>query len=244
MPDASLLKRLYAVVLLCWMSHVSYAQSASIRVLFRHMANGKPLVLRDSTYQNASGETYSVSRLKYYVSHVSLPGVISKMEPEDYYLVDVAKEQYAFTLQAEAGTIRQLRFLLGVDSLANVSGAQTGALDPLNDMFWTWNSGYIFFKLEGESPQSGADLHRIEHHLGGFRNGQAIATSIQLNLPAPLIVRAGEQKTLVIEMNLDAYWNGDAPISIRSTPLCMTPGPLTMQLAANFKQLFQIKTIE
>jgi hypothetical protein len=166
------------------------------------------------------------------------------MEPEDYYLVDLAKDQYAFTLQAEPGTIRQIRFLLGVDSLANVSGAQTGALDPLNDMFWTWNSGYIFFKLEGESPQSGADLHRIEHHLGGFRSGQSIATWIQLDLPETLIVRAGDQKTIVVNMNLDAYWDGSPTNSIQALPLCMTPGPLTMQLASHFTQLFRIQTIE
>jgi hypothetical protein len=244
MPDASSLKRLYAIVLLCMIGYFSTAQTAAVRLEFRHTANGKPLVLRDSVYHNALGETYSVSRLKYYISHATLVDTKSRMEPEDYYLVDLAKDQYAFTLQAEPGTIRQIRFLVGVDSLANVSGAQTGALDPLNDMFWTWNSGYIFFKLEGESPQSGADLHRIEHHLGGFRNGQAIATWIQLDLPQAMKLQAGDQKTIVVNMNLDGYWDGPQPNSIQAMPLCMTPGPLTIQLASHFAQLFRIQTIE
>ena len=52
-----------------------------------------------------------------------------------------------------AGNYNSLSFLLGVDSMHNVSGAQTGALDPANDMFWTWNSGYVMAKMEGASPR-------------------------------------------------------------------------------------------
>ena len=50
------------------------------------------------------------------------------------------------------GDYTELQFLLGVDSLHNVSGAQTDDLDPAKDMFWTWNSGYVMAKMEGNSP--------------------------------------------------------------------------------------------
>jgi hypothetical protein len=50
--------------------------------------------------------------------------------------------------------ITGIRFLLGVDSARNVSGIQTGALDPARGMFWTWNSGYVMAKIEGSSPSA------------------------------------------------------------------------------------------
>ena len=59
--------------------------------------------------------------------------------------------------------------MLGVDSVRNVSGAQTGGLDPAKGMFWTWSSGYIFFKLEGSSPKSGDVQKNLTYHIGGFQ---------------------------------------------------------------------------
>ena len=43
---------------------------------------------------------------------------------------------------------------LGVDSLRNVTGVQTGALDPAMDMYWTWNTGYVMAKLEAAAQQA------------------------------------------------------------------------------------------
>ncbi|WP_316930094.1 MbnP family protein, partial [Hymenobacter sp. IS2118] len=36
------------------------------------------------------------------------------------------------------GDYQSVSFTVGVDSARNVAGAQTGALDPNNGMFWTW----------------------------------------------------------------------------------------------------------
>jgi hypothetical protein len=44
-------------------------------------------------------------------------------------------------LNTSLKNITAIKFLLGVDSLKNVSGIQTGALDPAKGMFWTWNTG-------------------------------------------------------------------------------------------------------
>ncbi len=56
-----------------------------------------------------------------------------------------------------------LAFTLGVDSITNQSGAFGGGLDPTKGMYWTWQSGYINFKLEGNYLNKG-----FEFHLGGF----------------------------------------------------------------------------
>ena len=64
------------------------------------------------------------------------------------------------------GDYTGITFTIGVDSLRNVAGAQSGALDPSNNMFWSWNTGYIFLKMEGTSPESPSKA--LVFHVGGF----------------------------------------------------------------------------
>ena len=65
-------------------------------------------------------------------------------ESESYHLVDQSQPgSLSWSFEAEENPFTTLHFLLGVASARIVSGAQTGALDTLKDMFWTWNSGYI-----------------------------------------------------------------------------------------------------
>ena len=56
-----------------------------------------------------------------------------------------------------AGDYNQITFTIGVDSLRSTMDVskRPGVLDPAqghDGMYWTWNSGYIFFKMEGISP--------------------------------------------------------------------------------------------
>ena len=74
-------------------------------------------------------------------------------------------------------------FLLGVDSLTNVSGAFGGDLDPIKGMYWAWNSGYINLKLEGTSPGSPYPSHGFELHLGGYLPPNATAQRVVLPEP-------------------------------------------------------------
>ena len=68
-------------------------------------------------------------------------------QKNDYHLVNQAIDSsLSFTISLAANKYDSVGFLLGVDSAGNTSGAQTGALDPLNDMFWTWNTGYVMEK--------------------------------------------------------------------------------------------------
>ena len=231
------------LVLLFAGSVSAQSTTGTIDIQFIHTANGKQLTLRDSSYANPFGEAYTVNKLKYYVGHFSLEGNTAAISKEPYFLVNAAHEEDHLLLTVETGTYHSIGFTLGVDSIDNCSGAQSGALDPLNDMFWTWNSGYIFFKLEGTSPASGADLQRIEHHIGGYKGDQNVASAVQLTFPENelLTVAANKKTTVLIETNLDHYWNSRSEIRISAVPAIMTPGPLSKKIAANFSSLFSVK---
>ncbi len=221
------------------------AKNGTVTISFINTNNANTVVLDDSTYTNAFGEKYSISKLKYYISNLSVSKKNDAVRNENCYLVNAVSEQNNITLLLKPGIYTNIHFLLGVDSIKNCSGAQTGALDPINDMFWTWNSGYVMFKLEGNSASSPADLQRIEHHIGGYRNGNNVAKQIELLLPAlhELKVEANSNTTITIETNLDHYWHGNNDIKISEIPVCSSTGTLAKKIASNFPGMFSIKNI-
>lgn len=216
-----------------------------LKITFINTANGAPVVLHDSTYINAFGEEYTISKLKYYISNISLTSAKTIKEKNSYHLIDLAKST-SFQLELKEGIYKNISFLLGVDSIRNCSGAQTGALDPMNDMFWTWNSGYVMFKMEGKSPSSTSDLARIEHHVGGYKGANNVATPVKLLFPdkGELKIKENTTTEIFIETNLDNYWKGKADIRIAEAPVCTLPGPLAKTIASNFAGMFSLKTIE
>ena len=103
--------------------------------------------------QPMTQDSLNFSTFKYYVSNFKLKKSDGSywVHPESYFLVDLSNSEsleLSFS-DIPAGVYTDLVFTLGVDSLSNVDGAQTGALSVANEMFWSWNSGYIMLKAEG-----------------------------------------------------------------------------------------------
>ena len=217
-----------------------------IEIIFLHMVDEKPLVLHDSIYWNPHHEPYTVKKLKYYLTDFYLDNLQLNMGNDSYVLIDASNEYNIIRATIPAGNYHTLRFKLGVDSADNCSGAQTGALDPANDMFWTWNSGYIFFKFEGSSDSSMADMNRLEYHLGGYKSGQGLQTEIRLEdndlIGIPVSANKNQKTRLTIVIDLNRFW-GDRKegLTISELPLSMKPGIRVDYFRQQFRQLFRIE---
>lgn len=212
-----------------------------ITIQFRHKVGAVDLQLFNKTYTNPFGEPIVITRFKYYISHVSLVGAGQKEKELSgkTFLIDEAEpnsKTLVFTTDITAP--QTLSFVIGVDSLLNVSGVQTGALDPLHGMFWTWNSGYIFAKLEGKSDSSHAPAHSVNWDVGGFRSPNNAGRKIQLTLPVQLI--SASDPVIVIDADLLKWFNAQHTIKMAQSPLCHQPGRLAMQLADNYSRMFTI----
>lgn len=221
--------------------------TGTVKITFINTVKGKPLELNTGKYVNPFGEAYSISKFKYYISQVSLHrGKAVFFEPENFHLVDESNaDALHFSFALDAGDYSSLNFLLGVDSLHNVSGAQTGALDPLNDMFWTWNSGYVMAKLEGRSPQSKLVNNKLEFHIGGFMGEHNVLKNITPNFPAgkSLNIQEGKTSEIIIEADIDNWWQQPNNIKIAEHPVCSTPGPLAKKIADNYSKMFTVKEV-
>jgi hypothetical protein len=121
--------------------------------------------IEDSTIEILD-ESNVVSKLMFYVSDLQLEtkdGDVLKMAP--YYLIDFSNSSSLLleAINPNKKEVKAIQFKLGIDSITNVSGAFGGALDPTKGMYWSWQSGYINFKMEGKTVNENYILH-----LGGY----------------------------------------------------------------------------
>jgi methanobactin biosynthesis MbnP-like protein len=211
--------------------------AGSITIQFRHKVGDRGLQLLNEIYTNPLGEPITITRFKYYISHVSITGAGQKekeLSPETFLIDEAVPGSKTLTFTTDITTPQTLSFVIGVDSALNVSGVQTGSLDPLNGMFWTWNSGYIFAKLEGKSDSSKAPAHSLQYNVGGFRSNNNAIRNVQLTLPQ------GTTK-YVIDADLLKWFSGKHTIKVTQSPLCHQPGALAMKLADNYANMFSIE---
>jgi hypothetical protein len=211
------------------------------------IANGAPLEL-NTAYVDDLGEDYSVTAFKFYISNISISDGESanSAEQESYHLVDASNAgTRSFSAQLGRISFNRIRFLVGVDSLRNVSGAQTGALDPMNGMFWTWNSGYIMAKLEGTSTFSTAPGQRIQYHIGGYAGAEATQRWVTLGFPGggTYTITPEQPLALTIDVDLDKWFHSAHDLPISANPLVMTPGPLSVQQADNYATMFTVTKV-
>ena len=237
------------IIILCLHGHRADAQKkGNITVRMNHFAAAEKLVA-GGLYKNSYGETYTIDRLKYYISGIKLISTDGNavMESGDpCYLVYSDDElSGTITFEVSEGRYSAISFLLGVDSLYNVSGAQTGALDPVNGMFWTWNTGYVSIKIEGRSPLSNLPQHLIEYHLGGFKGPDNVNQRIDLLFPGGN-TDTKENKTTMIRVKTDvnSFFNSVHSLPIKNNPACTSPGRLARQYSENYARIFSIDKVE
>lgn len=226
----------YILLLLLGLS-VCCESQAQQSISFQHFVGDQTLVLEDSI-KNGNEEILVVKRFKYYISNMVLIDAQGNRQniPDSYYLINEAEpNSKKIILPKSNKNYSAIEFVLGVDSARNCSGIQTGVLDPMQGMFWTWNTGYVFAKLEGSSPSSSLPAHAFTYHIGGFRTGENVLKTIRLEIPGTVL-----PKDLQVKVNLNAWFSGINTLLIAERPVCHSPGNLAMKIAANYAQMFSI----
>jgi hypothetical protein len=220
---------------------VAGVSQKQLSLIFHHKAGNEELVLGNA-YITPLGEKITVQKFRYYISNVSVTDKQGKTSilPVDYFLVDEADSlSRTIHLSVPDNAISSIQFLLGVDSIRNVSGVQTGALDPMKGMFWTWNSGYIMAKLEGVSESSTIAGHYFTYHIGGFKGANNTLKTISLTLP--------QSTTAVQEVHINAdintWFKNSSDIRTSETAVCHMPGPLAKKIADNYNAMFSINAV-
>lgn len=237
-------------------SQYNPSASADLSVEFDHIAGGQNVLLGSTSYTNAAGESFTIDVLKYFVSNIKLTKTDGSeyVVPQDssYFLVDESVSgANKIKLKVPEGEYKNISFVLGVDSLRNTMdiSQRTGVLDPAGTaagMYWSWNSGYIFFKMEGTSPQApvdGTGNRKYRYHIGGF-GGYSTPMfnnikTITIDLTASGIAKIKTGRTPNIHLMVDVLkvLNGTTNVSIAANPTVMV-SPYSVNIANNYVSMF------
>lgn len=222
--------------------HLKYS---TVKIIFNNVVKNNPIVLYDSIYTNPFDEKYTINKFRYYISNVSLRNSSKDFLQKNHsYLIDEKNPQSLnISFSVPPGNYSSVAFLLGVDSLHNVSGAQDGALDPTNDMFWTWNTGYVMAKLEGNSPSSALVNNKYEFHIGGFSGKYNVLKNICLNFQGEVNFASGKTIEIHINVDVDYWWQNPNVIRISEMAAVNAPGKLALKLSDNYAKMFHLKKI-
>jgi hypothetical protein len=196
-------------------------------------------------FTNANNDTITITKFKYFISNI----VLTKEDnstytvPENYHVIDHgAGGKQSFTVtNVPGGSYKAVRFMIGVDSARNKSGAQTGGLDPAGeaaDMYWSWNTGYIMFKIEGTSPQSGNVNKGLEYHIGGFGGVNKTQRNINLGFGSPLATVAQDKTPkLYFNSKITEFFKTPTTINVANYYSVVSTGSNAKMFADNYADM-------
>lgn len=172
----------------------------TLRFNFSHSFGSSPLQLSPKQFFTTN-DTIRLTELRYYISNITLTKESgASINLGNYELIDFDSLNPITTISLSnvpEGNYKSFSFLVGVDSVRNTSGAQEGALDPNNGMFWTWNTGYIFFKARGRYSSSNS----FALDIGGTGN------SIRISYDVAKIAPTSGAPTVSIQLDVQRIFN-------------------------------------
>lgn len=198
----------------------------------------------DYPYRTAMSQDFNIQTLGYYISRVELTGPNGESYSDEVSTGATAEEVKGFyqVLESNAssksialenvpvGTYDKITFTIGVEADYVQDGANAGILDPSNGgWLWNWDSGYIFYKLEGTSPASTKVDHTFKFHIGGWKEmaGNASLVNnvkrITLDFPSSAEVTTSSDQEAHIIMNLLEILDGHHAVDFSTTDRVMSP---------------------
>ena len=148
-------------LLFLWSLISVVARGQSVVTIHHQVTLGDAKVVLGEWQKSDSNVSIRIDNLRWYVS---LPPAGKKGSKA--WLLDLA-DSSSLDQQMSRPVNNKISLLFGVDSAIQVGGVGTGALDPLRGMYWTWQTGYVQWKMEGAIRVDGVESP-LELHLGGF----------------------------------------------------------------------------
>jgi len=190
----------------------------------------------NSNYVSSQKDTLSFETVKLYLTGFQLEYKDQSIYTENnsYHLIDVENpETMQFSIANHINKeIKAIKFNIIVDSLASVSGAMEGDLDATKGMYWAWQSGFINFKIEGQSPSCKTRKNKFQFHVGGYLEPYYAMRNVNINF------NDNNKNHVNLVMDLGKLFS---EISLKETNTIMIPGKEAIKIADLSTKLFSIE---
>lgn len=212
---------------------------------------------RNFTYINpVTNEDFQVYLCNYFISNVKLKTTEGKEyavpQDESYFLVSEGSEesQNIKIPNVPFGSYSEITFTIGIDSTRSAAGLTNppkGLLSGVNQgMYWSWNTGYIFFMFEGTSSllkgnhQDGEDFM---YHIGGYSGAINNIRKKTYSLSTKAVVSATSTPEIGFKTDLLKVFNGKNQLRIAKNSVVMFD-PYSVEIMANIEQAISLDNIK
>lgn len=230
-------KLLITMVLSCFLTSVYSQKSKTIIPNFKAVYNQIVFFQPGKYLAAGDGDSIKINILKFYISDISFQNRQKPVYKEKvrFHLVNVFDSAMDHIKLSKAVNSKNdiLKFSVGIDSATNAAGALSGALDPVNGMYWTWQSGYIHFKLEGSKKHGNEKAQNFQYHIGGYQ--------FPFNSVREITLKSSNNDTLTIYVDIEKLLNTYDDVPVQNI---MSPGFPAMQLANQFQSILSIRKNE
>ena len=229
--------KIFIGLLSCLFFQSAFAQEKKDSLVLRLNLKFKDETLvQNKKYISESKDTLEIDVLRFYISNIKFQYSDDTpfSEPNSYHLIDIENPnslRIPITKTLEKA-ISKVSFSIGIDSLASVSGAMSGDLDPTKGMYWAWQSGFINMKIEGKSSSCKTRKNAFQFHIGGYLKPNYAIRTIELK---PI------NSHLEIDVDLAELFKY---IKLSENNSIMIPGEKAMELADKTIGMFSVNNTE
>jgi hypothetical protein len=219
-----------------------------ITIKFIPVWNGKVVTI-DSIYTNSLNQRIRFENITTYFSNIYLGNGADSILFSQVELLQLLGGQASITKNLEPGSYSKLSFGLGIPPELNKNvdpsiypNASPLSVQGSNGMFWYWNTGYIFFKIDGRTDLSGTPnaplLNTFAFHCGDdplYREKTFSFATIQSEDFTTNEIEVYVDMQLLMEGEND-------PIDLATDNITHTTGnfPLAERVTNHFAQAFTI----
>ncbi len=222
------------------------ASAATLQIQITPKVFGGDLQPASLRYQTSAGETFSVTRVSYFVSDVALQrddgSWLEFSNSVEWFDFERNRDSIRID-QVPPGEFRTVRFLVGLDPEKNHTDiAKIPAESPLNpdvnNLYWGWQTNYIFMALEGLWRNSSGELDGWAYHLARDTN------SVRITLAATMQIT--NETKLQLDFDLANVLNAPRPLSFvkdGSSTHSRDGDPVAAALVENLPSAFRVSKI-
>ena len=202
--------------------------------------NGQPLQLQDEVVGD-DGYRLKFETVKFYVSNPEShsENLVGEWGP---FLVDFEKsDPQVWQVPVMPGTYSGISFGLGLDPTTNSTDPSSvevnHPLSSLQNMYWTWASKYIFWKVEGRADTGSGDFDQLFlFHIGmdAFYERTEV-------LPSAFTITSEQTTEQQVSLDLhELFYAAGNPIDLKteSETQTMDNMPLAEKINSNFRIAF------